>query len=448
MLSVAALPTLSLAAAGLFDHTVVIFGLGASSSRERQVLRGHSDAVTAPAWASSASQLASGSADCTVIVWQLTDESLLVPAEPRRCMLEGHTDTIRTLCWLSDDILASGSLDHTTRLWRLENQDDQLSGECFQCLVQSLRSRSAQNVCQTMLDCWSAVQLTGRSVHGIGVPAASTWWQTSSSATTSASVPSVHCQPAILPQHRQTRRSRSGPVIQDLSGAGFDCLQTLRGHTDSVHALSYIDSKGWLASGGSDKTVRLWRVDEARIVGCSPDGHQHSHRDRAARGTIATEPTTQVPKPLKTAPPLSAARSTTPPRMLPSLEYLSALDTRQCRTVSQPARPGAGWLAKVRGALPQVDETDALLALAGSCGPGELRMPPPLSAALAVHIATALGRAGTPERPRPVTQPAAVAQPPAPPTLTETTVADGRGCEPEPEEFKVVEGHAAGAVNE
>ena len=130
----AALPTLSLAAAGLFDHTVVIFGLGASSSRERQVLRGHSDAVTAPAWASSASQLASGSADCTVIVWQLTDESLLVPAEPRRCMLEGHTDTIRTLCWLSDDILASGSLDHTIRLWRLENQDDHLSGECFQCL--------------------------------------------------------------------------------------------------------------------------------------------------------------------------------------------------------------------------------------------------------------------------------------------------------------------------
>ena len=44
-------------------------------------------------------------------------------------------------------------------------------------------------------------------------------------------------------------------------GASLEAVQTLRGHTDAVHALAFIPARGWLASGGSDGLVRLWRAD-------------------------------------------------------------------------------------------------------------------------------------------------------------------------------------------
>ena len=44
-------------------------------------------------------------------------------------------------------------------------------------------------------------------------------------------------------------------------GAALEAVQTLRGHTDAVHALAFVPARGWLASGGSDGSVRLWRVD-------------------------------------------------------------------------------------------------------------------------------------------------------------------------------------------
>ena len=44
-------------------------------------------------------------------------------------------------------------------------------------------------------------------------------------------------------------------------GAALEAVQTLRGHTDAVHALAFVPARGWLASGGSDGSVRLWRAD-------------------------------------------------------------------------------------------------------------------------------------------------------------------------------------------
>ena len=40
-------------------------------------------------------------------------------------------------------------------------------------------------------------------------------------------------------------------------------LQVLRGHTAAVHSLLWLQSKGWLLSGSSDGTARVWRIRSA-----------------------------------------------------------------------------------------------------------------------------------------------------------------------------------------
>ena len=37
-------------------------------------------------------------------------------------------------------------------------------------------------------------------------------------------------------------------------------VATMRGHSGAVHALLWLETKGWLVSGSSDATVRTWRV--------------------------------------------------------------------------------------------------------------------------------------------------------------------------------------------
>ena len=54
----------------------------------------------------------------------------------------------------------------------------------------------------------------------------------------------------------------------------------MHGHSGPVHALLWLEARGWLVSGSSDATIRTWRVR------CYSDGtkapSETSHRDSAA----------------------------------------------------------------------------------------------------------------------------------------------------------------------
>ena len=47
-------------------------------------------------------------------------------------------------------------------------------------------------------------------------------------------------------------------VVHDLEAA--KAVATIRGHAGAVHALLWLEAKGWLLSGSSDATIRVWRV--------------------------------------------------------------------------------------------------------------------------------------------------------------------------------------------
>jgi WD40 repeat protein len=71
------------------------------------------------------------------------------------------------------------------------------------------------------------------------------------------------------------------PARDGVSAAADGALravQTLRGHTDAVHALAVIPARGWLASGSSDGSVRLWRMDAGRgLEGARSARSAHDH---------------------------------------------------------------------------------------------------------------------------------------------------------------------------
>lgn len=76
-------------------------------------LTGHDAEVTSVDFSSDGELLASGSVDGTVIIWDLTDGSIVH-------RLSGHTDTVNDVAFSPDgNLLLSGSNDMTARLWNV-----------------------------------------------------------------------------------------------------------------------------------------------------------------------------------------------------------------------------------------------------------------------------------------------------------------------------------------
>ncbi len=96
-------------ASGGADNTIRLWNI---STREHEtILTGHTDQVTAIAFSSDSTMLASGSADDTILLWNTSTKKHLDT-------LEGHEYDVKTLAFsLDGETLASGDNSNTVRLW-------------------------------------------------------------------------------------------------------------------------------------------------------------------------------------------------------------------------------------------------------------------------------------------------------------------------------------------
>ncbi|MGF1522954.1 MAG: BTAD domain-containing putative transcriptional regulator [Leptolyngbyaceae cyanobacterium] len=235
------------------------------------------EAVFAIAWSPDGTKLAGGTKDGRIQIWQSTGQLLQ--------RLEGHRKCIWSLAWSADgQMLASGGDDQGIRLW------DVAFGRCIRILQghqnavrsvqwQSARIKSLAENSETALGHASADAMEAAG----GLLASGSFDQTvrlwSSRADASLKV---------LQGYRNALQALAWQPDGDLLASGGhdrqiriwdmhtgQCLTSLAGHDRPLWSLAWSQDGQYLASSGDDQTIYLWDV-YAQQACAKLTGHQNT----------------------------------------------------------------------------------------------------------------------------------------------------------------------------
>ncbi|CAK7207179.1 hypothetical protein SEUCBS139899_009987 [Sporothrix eucalyptigena] len=181
-------------ASGSYDKTVKLWDT--ASGECTQTLKGHSQYVTSVVFSPDGTQLASGSYDETVKLWDTASGECTQT-------LKGHSHAVTSVVFSPDGTqLASGSHDETVKLW------DTASRECH--------------------------TLKGHSQYVTSV--------------------------VFSPDGTQLASGSDDKTVKLWDTASRECTHILQGHTNSVTSVVFSPDGTRLASGSHDKTVNLWDI--------------------------------------------------------------------------------------------------------------------------------------------------------------------------------------------
>ncbi|KID59995.1 Heterokaryon incompatibility protein R, partial [Metarhizium hybridum] len=207
-------------------------------SHEFQSLRGHGDCVRCIAFSADGTQLASGSDDMTVRIWD-------VQAGTAQHTLRGHTDWIFCLDFSRTGLVASGAADSTVRLWNAKTgrPAGTLSGHwvwvqavSFAPNGKKLVAASGQNLYVWDLSVDNKPELWKRfEAHG-------------------GSVSSV----VLSPDGRFLVSGGEDNKVNIWDGQTYALLRTLNGHEEVINCVAFSPIGHHIASGSDDATIRVW----------------------------------------------------------------------------------------------------------------------------------------------------------------------------------------------
>ena len=231
------------------------------------------EAVFAITWSPDGTKLVGGTKDGRIQIWQgWTGEQL-------QC-LEGHQKCIWSLAWSADgQMLASGGDDRSIRLWEVA------SGRCVRIL------RGHQNAVRAVRWQYAEAKSSGDAEESStdamndasGILASGSFDQTVRlwSPRTDASL-------KVLQGYRNALQALAWqPEGQLLASGGHDrqirlwdtctkqCLTTLVGHDRPIWSLAWSPDGQYLASSGDDQTICLWDV-HAQQASAKLTGHQNT----------------------------------------------------------------------------------------------------------------------------------------------------------------------------
>ncbi|MCX8565792.1 MAG: WD40 repeat [Glomeribacter sp. 1016415] len=248
-------------ASGSDDETVRLWDVKTGACL--RILKGDGlSRVNSVAYSPQGDQLASGSWDKAVLLWDVKTGTCVRT-------LSGHTDYVYSVAYsLQGDRLVSGSQDKTVRLWEVE------TGTCLRTLsdhtgwVKSVAyspqgdqvASSSEDKTVRLWDVKTGACLRTLSVHG-------------------------HNGRSVIYSPQGDQLAAAGAEVSLWEVKTGKCLRTLSGHTSS--SVAYSPQGDQLASGSTDNTVRLWdlnagarfhnlngHTDGVKGVAYSPQGHQ------------------------------------------------------------------------------------------------------------------------------------------------------------------------------
>ena len=292
LLSIAYSPDGMHLASGSDDGTVRLWDLSGTSPTA-SVLTGHTHWVRSVAFSPDGGHLASGSEDRTVRLWDLSGTS------PTASVLTGHTDWVRSIAFSPDGRhLASGSADRTLRLWDLRGRSPTASvltghtgsvtSVAFSPDGRHLASGSSgphaapvgparhvahrQSSLQGHTQWVNSVAFSpdGRHLASGSSDGTLRLWDLSGTSPT-ASRP-YRGTPTRSAPSRSPRTACTSPAGQETARCACGTCAarrlhpaSLQGHTDWVTSVAFSPDGMHLASGSSDRTLRLWNFDPGPV---------------------------------------------------------------------------------------------------------------------------------------------------------------------------------------
>jgi WD40 repeat protein len=204
---------------------------------------GHSDTVTSVAWSPDGARIAAGSADNTVLVWNVSDGSQLLT-------YTGHSNPVASIAWSPDGTrIASGSWDKTVQVWNASNGNRLLTYTGHSSEVHAVAwspdgKRIASGSKDETVQVWDASngsRLLSYTGHKGAI-------------FQSGDVNTV----AWSPDGTRIASGSADKTVQVWYSSNGSQLLIYVGHKDDVNTVAWSPDGKRIASGSADQTVQIW----------------------------------------------------------------------------------------------------------------------------------------------------------------------------------------------
>lgn len=214
-------------------------------------LSDHSEPVYSVAITPDNQKVVSGSSDNTIKIWQLNTGELLAT-------LTGHSDSIYSVAISPDgQTIASGSWDNTIKLWDIPSSIAVKAGQAIQTFT-----GHSDWVYSLAFSLDGAILASGSWDRTIKL-----WDITKGKLIKSLLGHSDRIFSVAFSPHEAILASASWDKtirLWDISTGKL--IHTLIGHTDRVFSLAFHPQENILVSGSWDNTIKLWNIDQAKPI--------------------------------------------------------------------------------------------------------------------------------------------------------------------------------------